>query len=284
MNSTGRKHPPGPEGGHRLSGTHGSLARGVTSPVPGTVFALALTGGMRLGPGDNREVVFGRNRPAVHVCLGEDDPLVSRHQGTLTHRRGQWWVSNHGKLPLRLAGGRLLFTTEEPLPLATGYTPLFVRGSRHREHLLEIYVTGPDGETPVPMPSDITLPPRTWVLNDEERLALVVLGQRYLLHDLRPQPLTWQDAAAHLSRIQPDVAWGPKRVERLVSAVRTKLSRSGVPFLTREEIGEPIGNTLNDNLLRELLLSTTLVPPDLALLDAAPHEAPVNEAGPYDLL
>ncbi|MBD0738313.1 FHA domain-containing protein [Streptomyces sp. CBMA29] len=259
-----------PAGGERLPETHGSLARGVTAPVPGTVFALALTGGMRLGPGANRQVIFGRNRPAVHVCLGEDDPLVSRHQGTLTHRAGQWWVGNHGRLPLRLAGGRLLFTDEEPLPLATGYTPLFVRGSRHREHLLEIFVTGPDGETPVPMPSDVTRPPRTWVLTDEERLALVVLGRRYLLHDLRPQPLTWQDTAAHLSRIQPGVPWGPKRVEHLVSGVRNRLSRSGVPFLTREEVGEPVGNTLNDHLLRELLLSTTLVPPDLALLDAGP--------------
>lgn len=34
-----------------------------------------------------------------------------------------------------------------------------------------------------------------------------------------------------------------------------------------EEVGEPVGNTLNDNLLTELVQSTTLVPPDLALLD-----------------
>jgi hypothetical protein len=40
----------------------------------------------------------------------------------------------------------------------------------------------------------------------------------------------------------------------------------GVSGLTREESGEPVGSALNDNLLRELLLSTTLVPPDLALL------------------
>ncbi|HZE33282.1 MAG TPA: hypothetical protein VE198_17815 [Actinoallomurus sp.] len=30
---------------------------------------------------------------------------------------------------------------------------------------------------------------------------------------------------------------------------------------------EPVGNALNHNLLRELLLSTALVPPDLAVLD-----------------
>lgn len=258
-----------PEEGHRLPATHGSLARGVSSHVPGTVFALALTGGMRLGPGEGREVLFGRNRPAVHVCLGEDDPLVSRHHGTLTHRRGQWWVGNLGRLPIRLAGARLLFRDEDPLPLATGYTPLFVRASHQREHLMEVFVIGADSGAPLPMPEDVTRPPRTWVLTDDERLALVVLGQRYLLHDLLPQPLTWKETAAQLSQLRPDAGWGPKRVERLVTAVRTRLSRGGVPWLTREEVGEPVGNTLNDNLLRELLLSTTLVPPDLTLLDGA---------------
>lgn len=255
-------------GGKRLPGTHGSLARGVSAPLAGTLFALAVGGGMRLGPGAGRQVLFGRNRPAVHVCLGEDDPLVSRHQGTLTHREGHWWISNQGRLPIRLAHGRLLFTGEGPLPLDTGYSPLFVRGSRHREHLLEVYVTDRDGAAPTPLPEDITLPPRTWILSAQERLVLVVLGQRYLLHELRPQPLTWQDTAAQLGRLQPDVTWGPKKVEHVVAAVRGRLSRDGVPFLTREEVGEPVGNTLNDHLLRELLLSTTLVPPDLALIDS----------------
>jgi hypothetical protein len=45
-----------------------------------------------------------------------------------------------------------------------------------------------------------------------------------------------------------------------------------VPGLTREEVGEPVGNALNDNLIRELVLSTTLVPPDLALLDDPPGQ------------
>jgi len=42
-----------------------------------------------------------------------------------------------------------------------------------------------------------------------------------------------------------------------------------VPWLTREELGEPVGNALNDHLIRALLASTTLVPMDLALIDAA---------------
>lgn len=37
--------------------------------------------------------------------------------------------------------------------------------------------------------------------------------------------------------------------------------------LTRDEVGEPVGNTLNHNLITELLLTTTLVPPDLAEID-----------------
>ena len=50
-------------GGHLLPAAHGSLARGVTAPVPGTAFALALTGGMTLGPGDGRELLSGGTAP-----------------------------------------------------------------------------------------------------------------------------------------------------------------------------------------------------------------------------
>ncbi|OON77404.1 FHA domain-containing protein [Streptomyces tsukubensis] len=244
---------------------HGSLARGVRATVPGTVFALSLTGGMTLGPGAGRELLFGRNRPETHVCLGEDDPQVSRHQGTLTHRGGQWWVSNAGRLPIRCAGGRLLFRDEEPLPLDAGYTPLFVRGSRGREHLMEAFVSGAEGVRPVPLHGDVTRPPRVWVLSASEKLALVVLGRRYLLHEPRPQPLTWRQAAAELAELQPAEGWREKRVEHMVNGVRLRLSRDGEPWLTREEVGEPVGNALNDHLIRALLTSTTLVPTDLAL-------------------
>ncbi|MFJ8062745.1 FHA domain-containing protein [Streptomyces sp. NPDC096142] len=256
-------------GSRRLPATHGSLARGASAPLPGTLFALALTGGMTLGPGEGREVLFGRNRPEVHVCLGEDDPQLSRHQGTLTHRDGSWWVSNSGRLPIRCAGARLLFRGEEPLPLDTGYTPLFVGGSRGREHLLEVFVTGPDGDRPSPRHGDVTRPPRVWVLTDQERIALVVLGRRYLLHEPRPQPLTWKQTAAELAESQPHEGWTDRRVEHLINGVRTRLSRDGVPWLTREELGEPVGNALNDHLIRALMASTTLVPMDLALIDAA---------------
>ncbi|MGC9539602.1 hypothetical protein [Streptomyces sp. UG1] len=32
----------------------------------------------------------------------------------------------------------------EPIPLSTGYSPLFVKASGNREHLVELHVTGPD--------------------------------------------------------------------------------------------------------------------------------------------
>jgi len=76
------------------------------------------------------------------VCLGEDDARVSRQHGTLHHDQGRWWLANTGQLPMRLPAARLLFRDEEPVPLDEGYTPLFVRGSSRREHLLEVHVTG----------------------------------------------------------------------------------------------------------------------------------------------
>jgi hypothetical protein len=57
--------------------------------------------------------------------------------------------------------------------------------------------------------------------------------------------------------------------------VRERLShpdyRPRVEGLLRDEaLGEPLGNALNDNLIRALLQSTTLVPQDLERLD--PYE------------
>lgn len=258
--------PPTTEG-RRLSTAQGSLAYGVPPSRPSSLYALSVGGGITVGPKDGRTVLFGRNRPDVHVCVGEDDRSVSRRHGELTHRTGHWWVTNVGKLPIRLPGSRLLFYDEEPVPLIEGYTPLFVRGSSNREHLLEVYVTGADGRLPASRHADVTKPPRIWRLAEDERLALVALGQRYLLHEARPQPLSWKQAWALLDAVQPEAGWTAKRVEHKVTDVRERLSRGGVPGLTREEVGEPVGNALNDNLLRELMLSTTLVPPHLAFLD-----------------
>lgn len=257
------------KGAEPLGADHGSLAYGVPAAAPGTVFALAVTGGVRMPPRDGRKVLFGRNREDVHVCVGEDDRKVSRHQGFLLCRGDAWWMHNTGRLPIRLPGSRLLFPEEEPVPLPEGYTAVFVRGSSDREHLLELYVAGADGRRPESRPQDVTEPPRMWRLSPEERLALVSLAQRYLLQQPYPQPMAWRQVAEQLAELDPSAGWTSKRVEHLVVAVRARLARAGVAGLTREEVGEPVGNSLNDNLVKELLLSTSLVPPDLALLDVA---------------
>ncbi|WP_409186639.1 FHA domain-containing protein [Amycolatopsis sp. VS8301801F10] len=251
--------------GVALQDSHTSLAYGAVSSVPGTLFALALTGGYARGPGENHRILFGRNRPEVHVCIGEDDPRVSRQQGILEHHAGRWFVRNTGRVPLRV-GELLLFPDEDPLPLGNGFTQVFVQTPR-RLHLIEVYVTGPGNERPAPRHEEPTQAPKRWALSPAERLALVVLAQRYLASESQPRPLTMRAAAGQLAELQPEERWTPKKVEHLVTAVRTRLARSGVERLTREEVGDPVGNTLNHNLIQELMMSTTLIPRDLALLE-----------------
>jgi hypothetical protein len=247
--------------------THRSLAQGVANVAPGALCALTVATGLTVAPKEGLSLRFGRNKPQVEVCVGENDLHVSRVHGLVHHRQNHWWVSNTGRAPIRLSGSLMLHTDSEPIPLATGYTPLFLRGSRGREHLLEFYVAGADGGIPSSRPGEATEAPKRWRLTAAEHAALTVIGQRFLLMAPNPQPLSRQEAAEQLREVQPDAGWTPKRVEHLVSAVRRRLSDSGVPGLRREEVGEPVGLTLTVNLLRELVLSTTLVPLDLALLD-----------------
>lgn len=246
--------------------TDESLARSVPPAVPGAVVARSLSGRVIQEPEEGRTVRFGRNHPNVDICVGETDLRVSRTHGLLTFRDRAWWVSNTGRLPIRLPRTRWLFPNEDPVPLPNGYTPLFIRGTREREHLLETYVVSWDGGQPRPRHGAITQQPRQWPLTAEERVLLVMLGQRYLLHEASPQPLARQQVAHTLAELQPGANWSVKRVEHMVADVRARLSAQGVYGLMRDEVGEPVGNSLNDNLLRELVLSTTLVPADLALL------------------
>ncbi len=220
---------PLPDDARRLPASHDSLASGVPPAAPGAIFALAISGGITVGPREGRELLFGRNRPDVHVCVGEDDPRISRQHGVLSCSGNQWWVRNVGRRPIRVADSpsRLLFTNDEPVPLGEGYTPLLVHGSHGREHLIQVHVTGPDRVRRSTRPDDETERPRIWRLDPEERLALIVLGQRYLRQD-HPQPLSWRQAAEHLAELQPNREWTYKKLEhwwgRCASGYRTPAS------------------------------------------------------------
>ncbi len=130
-------------------------------------------------------------------------------------------------------------------------------------------MSGPDDALPRARPHLETLVPTVWPLSDDELLAMVVLGQRYLYLDPNPQPLTWQQAADELRLVDPDGGWTAKRLEHKVVKVRERISRRGVPGLVRSEVPQPVGNQLNDNLIRELTRTMTIVPGDLARLDGS---------------
>lgn len=244
----------------------GSLARGVPDGEPGTLFVLGERGGIRVAPRSSFQVVFGRNEPDVHVCVGYEDPGVSRRHGLLAWGVGGWTLRNSGVVPVRFPGSRLLLSGHEE-PVGASYTPLFIRTGPGREHLLEVRVAGGAGATRAAGVDEVTASPRTWTLSDDERLVLTALGERYLRHEAHPQPNSWAGTSRTLAEARPDAGWTPKRVEWCVVRVRQRLIDTGVTGLSRDEVGEPIGNTINHNLLMELLSTTTVIPPDLRLLD-----------------
>lgn len=239
---------------------------------PGTLQARSLTGGIQVVPQPGRTVRFGRGpKPQVHLQIGVDDTRVSRHHGELLFRDRSWWLRNTGQQLLRLPHGLLMHATTEPVPLAAGYTPVFVRGSGYREHLVELYVTDYDDNGPATKETAPTVPPQRWPLDDRERLVLIVLGQEYLRYDPEPRPLVYRRAVAQLQVLQPEYGWTTRKVQDRVGAVRKRLHQSGCvrSKLMREEDDDACDGTLMHNLLRELVDTTTLVPPDLAELDRA---------------
>lgn len=247
-----------------------SLARGVAPARPGTLHARSVMGGIQVAPRAGRTVRFGRgDEPDVDLCVGEDDLRVSRKHGELTYSKRQWWLRNTGQQLVRLPRGRLMHTSTEPLPLTAGYTPLFVKGSGFREHLVELYVTGDDEQKLVPRRRAATLPPKRWPLDEDERLLLVVLGQRYLRYEDGPRPLSYRQAAEQLRYLREGSGWGERRIEHKVVAVRRRLNDGGFPqpLLHDKESGGPCDNNLLHNLLKGLVESTTLVPPDLGMID-----------------
>jgi hypothetical protein len=239
---------------------------------PGTLHIRSLAGGIQVVPAPGRIICFGRGgKPDTHLRVGADDTRVSRRHGEVTYRDRSWWLRNTGQQLLRLPYGQLMHTTTEPVPLAAGYTPVFVRGSGYREHLVELYVTDYDNNGPDPKETAPTVPPRRWPLDEDERLALIILGQEYLRYDSEPRPLVYRRAVAQLRVLQPEFGWSKRKIEDRVAAVRRRLHDSGCvrAKLIRGEDDDACDGTLMHNLLRELVDSTTLVPPDLDELDRA---------------
>ncbi|WP_230396694.1 hypothetical protein [Streptomyces blattellae] len=248
----------------------GSLSHTVPAAPPGTLFVLGMNGGMRVAPDADFTLVFGRNEPEVHVCVGAGDPRVSRRQGLIVRESSRWVLYNTGRLPIRFPGSRLLLGGAHAY-LSSGYTPLFVV-SAQQGHLLEVRITAPgpsDGPSAGPGLHEEVTRGEVRKLSPEEKLVLVCLAQRYLRLEPCPQPLTWAQVAFELGQLRPHESWGRKRAAHIVANVRRRLSREDrVPGLLEDEVPQPVGNMLNHNLITDLLITTTLGRSDLDLLRA----------------
>ncbi|MEV0616813.1 hypothetical protein AB0I81_26080 [Nonomuraea sp. NPDC050404] len=243
----------------------GNPEDGLPFAAPGTLCVRGTNGGIRVAPDAGLDVVFGRYEPEVHVCVGGNDPYVSRRHGHIAHEGGRWVLYNIGRLPIRLPGGQLVLNGHSTV-LPVAYTPLFIVGPE-REHLLEVQIVmTPPAPRPGDSPEANTREPAGWRLSNVERLVLVCLGQRYLRPEPWPQPLTWKQLADELNRLRPRERWTTKRAAHIVAQTRKRLSAK-VPGLLEEEIPPPLGNALNHNLITALLASATIDPSDLRLLD-----------------
>lgn len=251
----------------------GSLTRGLPPSVkPGTLFVLGVNGGMSVEPDAPFSLIFGRSEPDVHVCVGAGDPHVSRQHGHIRREHDRWVVRNAGRLPIRITPSQLVLSGDQA-ELPAGYTPLFIVGPK-QEHLLEVRIAAPAPVTAFGVEAEYeakTRERKVWPLNPVEKLVIVCLGQRYLRNEPYPQPLTWGQVASELSALRPGEKWGERRAAHIVTNVRKRLSRS-VRGLLEEEVPPPVGNTLNHNLIMELLISTTIVKADLSLLEDEPPE------------
>jgi hypothetical protein len=248
-----------------------SLTRGCPPAPPGTLFVQGTNGGMSVAPDAGFDVLFGRNDPEVHVCVGPDDVHVSRKQGYITRDCSRWILNNVGGLPIRFPGAQLVLKGQWA-ELPTAYSPLFIVGP-HREHLLEVRISAGSS---LPPNAESTYEHTTeggvkWTLRDDEKIVLVCLAQRYLRQEPQPQPMAWDAIASELTELQPDKGWNWRKAARLVDRVRKRLSdpklgAKRVRGLLAEDVPPPIGNALNHNLIMELLVTTTITPEDLLLI------------------
>jgi hypothetical protein len=258
----------------RLPEDIGSLSRGLPPARPDTLFVLGSNGGLSVAPDAEFPLLFGRNAPEVHICVGVGDTCVSRRHGLITREYSRWMLRNTGKLPIRFPGSRLVLSGDQT-ELSAGYTPLFIVAPR-QEHLLEVRIAaqrysgaGGAGETY----GEKTFDGDKRDINPQEKLVLVCLAQRYLQGDPQPQPLTWAQVADELGELRRRESWSSKKAAHIVTKVRKRLSRKdGVYGLVEKEVPPPVGNALNHNLINDLLVTTTIAKSDLSMLEPAPHE------------
>jgi hypothetical protein len=237
----------------------------VPSAPPGTIFVVGPEGGYAVPP-RRYTLLFGRDREDVHVPIGVNDPAVSRRQGFFicSGPDGAWWLRNTGLLPIELID-RTLVLAGHKREVEPGYTPLVIRSSKQRSHLLEIRLVGGDDHT------DSAYPDSIYELSPDERLVLTALAQHYLEgQDRFPLPVSWDEVARLVTASRYSTKrWTNRTAANVVEDVRERLHRRGVRGMRRDEVGEPVGSMLNDNLIHELIKTGTLVPPDLELLAVA---------------
>ncbi|MFF3863379.1 hypothetical protein [Streptomyces sp. NPDC002209] len=157
---------------------------------------------------------------------------------------------------------------DHEVPISAGFTPLTIETPTCRAHLVEVYIVGYPG---LVQPDDSQAPTDTadvYDLNPTERLVVTVLAQRYLRQEPYPQPVSWQQVAQDLNRVAAYRPWNDKTAERTIANLRQRLANGPNPIrgVLRGEVGEPVGNTLNKNLIEALLKSATLIPEDLHTL------------------
>ncbi|MFB9903499.1 FHA domain-containing protein [Allokutzneria oryzae] len=241
--------------------------------APGALVVRALGNAAAAAPVEGAMLRFGRGRPGdpgkpVDVTVGVDDTKVSRQHGLLVHRSGWWHLSNTGRLPIEV-GNHVLQPNGDAVPLRAGVTSALI-STADRRHLVELCVNGSEGASPAPAFGLHTAPGHVWRLDERERLVLAVLGQEYLRNNPRAQPLARHQAAAQLAELRPGEDWDVRKMDRVVEAVRLRLSGQGVFGLVQSDLPQPIGNLLSHNLLTELAVTTSsLTSADLMRLEGA---------------
>lgn len=235
------------------------LFRGAPAPV-GTLFVLSDDGGYAAAPARANRLILGRNTEDVHVTIGAGDGRISRQHATLRSDGRTWLLQNDGRLPIRIPDVPELLHGHEA-PLSPGYTPLYLSGT-HR-HVVEILVSEGRATPPVVRPQTSTTDLR-WPLTNRERLVLVAMFQNYLERSDNPRPLSWSETSNELNDVPgQEGKWNDRKAEYVVEGLRKKLTEADRAAVNVESVPPEV---IRLNLLRYLLETATLVPPDLRLL------------------